>query len=417
MKVKVCFVALNAYPAIEPRVSGSFGGIETRSWMFAKALAKNAEFEVQFLVRHTGKLRTDRYDNVNLHCWVDPYHNIRTSLVSRLNRSSHFPWLRLQQPKLSDAFYLPLLAVMKLMKRRTSPCTPEPRLEDNETDVLLTFGAQSHSASVIASAQEKGIPSILFLGSDSDLDENYLPGNDYVSAYGDSADVCYWVIQNADKILCQTQFQRDRLKNVFGRDSELIKNPIDVESWDRRTENDLDQEIYSEVDRYALWVGRADPVHKRPQDLIELAKICPEIPFLVIMNKRDDVLEADLKNNAPANVKFVEKIPFESMLTVFSKAFAFVNTSALEGFPNTFLQAAVSRVPIVSLNVEEEFLANANAGFFAAGSIDKAAEQLRSIWNKTAPDCDGRDYVVEHHDLKQQAELLASAIKRLVDST
>ncbi len=417
MIVKVCFVALNAYPAIEPRVDGSFGGIETRAWTFSKALAEMPGFDVEFLVRHTDALKDYRYGKVKMHSLVDPYYEIRTSLISRLQRSNAFPWMRLRQPRLSDAYYLPLLATLKVFKKRTDPRQPESNLNNVEADVLLTFGVQSHSASVIASAQEKGIPSILFLGSDSDLDENYLPGSDYVSAYRDSADVCYWVIQNADKILCQTQFQQDRLKKVFDRDSELIKNPIDVETWDQRTGSKPGQDLYPEVERYALWVGRADPVHKRPQDLIETAKLCPEIPFLVIMNKRDDVLEADLKNNAPENVKFIEKIPFESMPMVFSKAFAFVNTSALEGFPNTFLQAAVSRVPIVSLNVEEQFLAAANAGFYAAGSIDKAAEQLCALWKKTAPEFNGRDYVLQHHDLKQQVDHLALTLKRLVEST
>lgn len=418
MKVKVCFVALNAYPAIDSLVPGGFGGIETRSWMFAEALGEKLDFDVKFLVRHTDSLRNDRYGKVKMHCLVDPYHEIRTSLVSRLQRMKRFPWIALRQPRLADAYYLPLLTVRKLLKGRTDPLKPEPGLDDIEADALLTFGVQSHSASVIASAQKKGIPSILFLGSDSDLDENYLPGNNYVSAYRDRADVCYWVIQNADKILCQTEYQRERLKSLFQRDSELIKNPIDVEKWDRNftSVNERNPQFLAEVERYAIWIGRADPVHKRPQDVIKIAGLCPEIPFLVIMNKRDDVLDAQVRADAPENVFFEEKVPFHSMPMVFRKASAMVNTSALEGFPNTFLQAAISRVPIVSLNVEEQFLIKANAGYFASESIENAAKQLRSIWNGTAPNYDGREYVIRHHSLNQQVDHLASAIKRVVAS-
>jgi hypothetical protein len=48
--MKVCFAALGAYPLFDPAVEHAVGGIETRSFLFAQALAKLPGCQVSFLV-------------------------------------------------------------------------------------------------------------------------------------------------------------------------------------------------------------------------------------------------------------------------------------------------------------------------------------------------------------------------------
>lgn len=415
--IKVCFVALNAYPAIDPAVAGSFGGIETRAWLFARALAEHQDFEVSFVVRHWNPLRQKVYAGVQLHLLRDRYYAVRDSLRFRLQLTSRFPWLRLRQPKLSDLFYLPLLVGLKLLRPRRDACSSSAFLKKIDADLLLTFGVQSYSATVIATAQANQRPAVLFLGSDSDLDENYLPGSDYTSVYRDQGDVCYWTIQNASAILCQTDRQRDRLEQLFQRQGNVIRNPIDLESWDRLQTLDLPEELTGGWKRYALWVGRADAVHKRPQDLLEVARRCPEVSFLMVMNRRDDVFEAQIRAQAPENVRIVEHVPFAQMPALFSRAAVFVNTSALEGFPNTFLQAAASKVPIASLNVEDDFLKQSQSGVCAQGDLELLAQTVRQAWAGEELELRGREYIEEHHALKQQTELLAQTLKKIAKST
>ncbi len=413
MPIKVCFVALNAYPAIDPTVAGSFGGIETRSWLFARELATLPGFEVSFLVRHWHPLRQKSYEGVTLHLMRDRFYPVRDSLLSRIERLDHFPWMQLHRPQLSDAFFLPLLAGMKAMKRKPDPCEPSSLIENIDADIFLTFGVQSFSATVIATGKASHRPVTLFLGSDSDLDEQYLPGGDFVSVYRDRADVCYWAIQNADLIFCQTKSQQQRLESLFHRESQLIRNPVDVQQWDELATQEVEEKLHGNLRRYALWVGRADAVHKQPQVLLEVAKLCPGVDFLMIMNRRDDIVEVAIKQSAPANVQIVDHVPFAKMPAIFSKAAVLVNTSSLEGFPNTYLQSATSGVPIASLNVETDFLKASQSGMCAEGNLDRLAEYVQEVWNDEVTIAQsGKEYVAEHHDLQRQTTILANALKR-----
>ncbi len=417
MPIKICFVALNAYPAIDQEAPGTFGGIETRSWAFAQALAKNPEFEVSFLVRNQTSLRNETFDGVRLHLLRDRFYHVRDSLLSRLKTSSKFPWVRLKHPQLSDAFYLPLLAVIKAIRKRRNPCTALPLVSEIDADIGLTWGVQCVSATFIESAQTTNRPAILFLGSDGDLNENYLPGNEFVSVYRDSADACYWTIQNATHIFCQTEFQKSRLKTLFHRDSQLVQNPIDLESWDQGASKPIENAFHAGLERYALWIGRAESTHKRPQLLLDIAEQCPGVKFLMIMNRHDEIVEAQIRKQAPANVSIVEKVPFPMMSSIFSRASVLVNTSSLEGFPNTYLQAAASHVPIASLNVESEFLQKSNSGYFADGSVEDLSEYVRKVWAGETDSVSGRQYVEVHHGLAQQTDLLAESIKNVLNSS
>ncbi|MEW4490084.1 glycosyltransferase family 4 protein [Thalassoglobus sp. JC818] len=408
-RLKVCFVAINAYPAIDDQVTGTFGGIETRSWLMARALARLPELDVSFVVRHWDPLRQDEYEDVKLHLIRDRFFQKRDSLLSRVERTSGFPGFRLRHPRLSDAFYLPLLAGMKFLRGKKDPWQPSELLQQVDSDLFLSFGVQSHAATVISSAHSTKRPVVLFLGSDSDLDERYLPGNDYTSVYRDSGEVCYQVIQKADAILCQTPRQQELLSTRFHRDGTVIPNPIDLEQWDRLASDSI--RISLDAVPYALWVGRADPVHKQPQHLIELAKLCPEVRFLMIMNPRDDVCESQIRETAPSNVQIVDRVSFAEMPALYKNASMLINTSSLEGFPNTFLQAAASSIPILSLNVEEEFLKRTQAGFCANGDLDALAEKVRLHWKEQQDCSQARRYVEQHHNIEQTTLMLADSLR------
>lgn len=412
MPTRVCFVALNAYPAIDPDVPGVFGGIETRAWLFAQGLARMTDMDVSFVVRHWQQLRQETHEGVRLSLIRDRLYPLRDSVLSRLERRGFVPWLR--QPQFSDLFAVPLLAVNKLIRRRSHPLQPQPFYEQIPADVYLTFGVQSNSASVIASAHAQGRPAILFLGSDSDLDERYAEDLDFVSVYRDRSDVCRWVLMNADRILCQTERQRTLLKSRFKRDATIIRNPIDISRWDDLRSQALDLPIVDDWNRFALWVGRADAEHKQPQVVIELARHCPQVPFLMVMNPRDDLLARKVRSRAPSNVRIVEQVPFVRMPALFDRTTVLVNTSSLEGFPNTFLQAAVSNVPIASLNVEGEFLQDAEAGFCADGDLAALARFVNQTWaspSSTEEPWPARKYVEKFHSLDRQVELLSEVLR------
>ena len=74
------------------------------------------------------------------------------------------------------------------------------------------------------------------------------------------------------------------------------------------------------------------------------------------MNKSYDWLFAEAAKEAEKlpNVTFLGTVPPIEMEGWFKKKKLFMNTSIREGFPNTFLQAWMNRVPVVSLNIDPD---------------------------------------------------------------
>ena len=414
-RLRVCLVALNAYAAIDAQAPGPIGGIETRAWMFARGLAARDDMEVNFVVRHHRAPKMTAAEGVRLVPLVDRLYRWREGVRMCVGRRATFPWLTLHQWRASLLWQLPVVAAERLLRGRPGdPRQPDQRLVAAPADVLCTFGVQSHSATVIASAHAVGRPAVLVLGSDGDLDEQYGPQSTFVSPYGDRGDVCWRILQEADVIVAQTPEQQRVLKERFGRESAVIANPIDVAEWDARRTQPLNLDDTGRLQRYVLWVGRADAVHKRPQLCVELARLCPDVEFLFIMNSRDPELEQRLRRERPANVRIVSWVPFPRMPAVFAHAAALVNTSLLEGFANTFLQAALTEVPIASLQVGGPFLTELGCGCLADGDLGRLADYLRNIWRRgedRATLAQAREFVVKRHGLPQKTAELAEVVR------
>lgn len=135
----------------------------------------------------------------------------------------------------------------------------------------------------------------------------------------------------------------------------------------------------------------------------------------MLLNPRDPAVEAEVRRTAPTNVRIVTQVPFPLMPAVFRKALAFINTSSLEGFPNAFLQAAASRVPIVSLNVGRAFLESSQAGSFIGENTAAAAMELRQLANSPSQrarmGAAGRSYVEQHHTIEAVTARFAEALR------
>jgi len=409
-----CLTAFNAYSVIDPSAGGAVGGVETRAWMFARALARQPETSVSFVVRHSVMPPHLAVEGVTLVPVVDRLFRMREAVSTMVTRSPRFPWLKMNGFAPSLLWQLPIVGGDFLRRRLTAGTIdyrrPMEPIASVDADLFLTFGVVNMtSASVIASAQARSKPAVLFLGSDSDLDERFTPDSTYVSPYGDPAPLCAWILANADAIIAQTPWQQETLKARFGRDSVVISNPIDHAEWDRLASTPLSDAETGGLRRYVLWIGRAEGIHKRPQLLIEIARQAPDVDFLMVLNPREPVLEAQIRHGAPPNVRILPQVPFPRMPALFARAAALVSTSSLEGFPNVFLQSAISRVPILSLVVAPEFLQASGAGLAFDGDLVALTGAIRDAWSRES-DADARDgarqYVLQRNGLDAQVRQL-----------
>lgn len=422
--LRVCFVCLPAASVINPKLRGPVGGTETRAWLFARTLARRDDTRVTFVVRHRQPM-DGLVDGVIIRTYVDRVFNLFEQVGLCVARRPGFPWLKLRRWKASLLWQFPAAVAVRLFSPRPEATRPAPHFQNVDCDVFCTFGVQTVSATVIASAHAAGKRAILVLGSDGDLDPKFLTDPDYVNPYGDRASDCRFILDQADVIVCQTPEQQQVLKDRFGRDGIVIENPIDLEDFDRRIRDvaagapdpatpraPRSPDIKT---RLVLWVGRAESIHKRPMLAIDIAKRLPEIPFILVMNPRDPAEEARVRAAAPPNVTIRDHVPPPEMPGLMASSLALLNTSSLEGFANTFLQAGAARIPVVSLVVGDTYLEASQAGLCCHGDINRAVQALsdyaRSPTSRKQAGQHARRYVEQHHNATTQAAALLQLLR------
>jgi glycosyltransferase involved in cell wall biosynthesis len=100
------------------------------------------------------------------------------------------------------------------------------------------------------------------------------------------------------------------------------------------------------------------------------------------------------------------------MRELYLDSFCLISTSFKEGFPNTFLEAWETGIPVASLHVDPNAtLSKQNLGFHANGNMDALAEKIKD-WQESPKNAanlgfQGRKYVELHHDSKVIREQLA----------
>jgi len=83
----------------------------------------------------------------------------------------------------------------------------------------------------------------------------------------------------------------------------------------------------------------------------------------------------------------------------------FVSTSFEEGFPNTFIEAWINEVPVVSLYVDPDDIIKNNALGFHSGSFEKLVKDIKYLI-ENPQECRrmgkrARRYVKEYHNIEK----------------
>lgn len=202
-------------------------------------------------------------------------------------------------------------------------------------------------------------------------------------------DLKHKIINLADLIITQHNQQKISLKYKSLLMPSLIKNPFFKKISKRK---------------FILWVGRAD-AWKKPLDFIHLASHYPKEKFVMICRPG----KVDLPPALP-NLKIIPAVAPSKIIDFFSQAKILVNTSIAEGFPNTFLQAGITKTPVLSFQVNpENYLNRYRCGLVGRNRF----EQL--LKNPSRLKVFGQNhfnYVVKYHSLKN-AEIVKQALYKL----
>jgi len=203
-------------------------------------------------------------------------------------------------------------------------------------------------------------------------------------------------IKRADVLIAQSEFQKRMLKERFRAESVVIKNGLTIPKVNcQKTDPPT-----------VLWVGSISSV-KRPSLFVELAKSIPYARFEMVGGKSegehrlyDKIVAAAEKS---PNLRFRGFVPYDVVGECFKRASIFVNTSSIEGFPNTFIEAWAHHTPVVSLNVDpDRIIQTEKLGYhsrtFQQLILDVTTllddEELRNTMGENA-----RKYVEGEHDM------------------
>jgi glycosyltransferase involved in cell wall biosynthesis len=312
----ICFVGLSNLPVLAREYGRhGVGGAELQQSLLAKALAARG-FAVSMVVADYGQPDGAVWDGIKTYKAYRP--------------AAGLPLLRFIHPRWTQ-----LWAAMKRA----------------DADIYYTSCAGALVGQVALFARLRGAKVIFRVASNSDCDPQTL-----LIRYRRDKSLYRYGLQRADVVLAQTPQQQQALLENFGRGSRVVASLTDTGG--RRP-------TFAERDIDVLWVGNMRAL-KRPAVLLEVARKLPDLRFHIIggpMPGAEGFYES-VRTEASqlANVHFHGAVSYHEVGEFYERARVFVGTSAIEGFPNTYLQAWSRGTPVVAFLDPEQLIARNGTG-------------------------------------------------------
>jgi glycosyltransferase involved in cell wall biosynthesis len=336
-KPRVC-VSLPYAAQLVSSASKYFGGAEVRGATFLFGLARSGLFDVHVVVLGEPGAPTVRADGITVHTRPD----VPVSVVSPLPNPSATVWGQV------------------------------------DADVYLTFGANEASAQLVHYCRAVSRPMVLSIASDAAFDESVHELSTTCDAYGVPGHYPWYAIRHAHTVLVQTERQQALYAARYGRDAVLVRNPLPTAT----------RQPARQAPQYGgrmLWIGRLDP-NKRYEEALILAAALPHRELIMVCNNILSLGEntIDELQTAMPNLMLADQVALADTDALFRFSDVLVNTSVVEGFPNTFLQAGAQGIPVVTMGVDPDgMLRQHGCGRAADGTSVGLAHEVEALLNDT----------------------------------
>jgi glycosyltransferase involved in cell wall biosynthesis len=205
-------------------------------------------------------------------------------------------------------------------------------------------------------------------------------------------------IRNATLTLAQTEYQRERLARSFP------KAPVHVLPNFHPTPPDCGRN--GAVMKQVVWIANLKPL-KNPGAFVRLARRFThrsDVRFVIVGGKMDDGewTRETLKDIAATpNLEYRGSLSQAAVNALLEHTDLLVNTSDYEGFSNTFIQAWMRRVPVVSLRVDPDRLLSKGGLGVVTGNEDALHDRVAALLGDpdrcAAIGARARRYALEHH--------------------
>lgn len=237
--------------------------------------------------------------------------------------------------------------------------------------------------------------------------DNMVNKNNWENRYGKRFQ--YKLIEafrNIDLNLFQTNYQKNLAQKNFNICGNVISNshPIPKLKKIKRNKN-------------VVWIGSLKK-NKHPEHFIQVAKNLQEkgIEFILIGKPLGSNL-LQLVQKADSELKifyFLGELSSEDVHKKLSESKILINTSDFEGFSNTFIEAWLRGVPVISLKVDPDNIIENNKLGVVSQSLSKMSNDIYKLienelnWKIMSKDC--RDYAVKNFNIKNSVNELENLI-------
>jgi glycosyltransferase involved in cell wall biosynthesis len=330
--MKVCLVGLDNLPVIAPAYRQfAIGGESVQQTLLARAL-RGAGHDVVMVTADCGQPDAAAWDGVRV--------------FKAYRADAGIPLLRFLHPRLTRLWHALVRA---------------------DAGLYYTSCAGMHVAVLALFCKRFGRRFVFRCASDADCN----PARLLIRFARDR-----WLyragLRRADAILVQTQAQRVALAENYGLHGHVagmfIEEPLAA--------------VTRDID--LLWVGNIRGL-KRPDLALRLAAELPDASVHLVGGPLagEEALFHEVRRTAALlpNVTFHGRMAYHEARLMYARARLFLNTSDVEGFPNAFLQAWTSGVPVISF-VDPDGVIGRNRLGAAVASVhemrDVATQLLRT---------------------------------------
>jgi glycosyltransferase involved in cell wall biosynthesis len=182
-------------------------------------------------------------------------------------------------------------------------------------------------------------------------------------------------IRRADIIVAQAKYQAELLSRHYGLEvSDIIPNVHPMPA----TVGEKEEGVVN-----VLWAANLKPA-KRPMAYIELARALQHLErvrfFMVGKGQNSKLAEAvrDCARELP-NLRLLGGVTQDEVNALMERAHIFINTSSAEGFPNTFIQAWLRKVPVISLEVDPDGVLTREGVGIRSGTMAQVVEDCAAL--------------------------------------
>jgi glycosyltransferase involved in cell wall biosynthesis len=278
-------------------------------------------------------------------------------------------------------------------------------LKKIKPDIIYQRVGCAYTGVIAFYAKKNNIKSIWHIAHESDVakDKFLLKGKLFfieklIFEYG---------IRNIKSIIAQTDYQASALERNYGRKANAV-----LPNFHPAPEN----EIIKENPLKVVWVANLK-THKQPEIFLRLCDDLrgryEDVKFIMIGSNQfgtkrwREYIQTVIRQCE--NVIYLGALPIEEVNKVLAEAHLLVNTSIAEGFSNTFIQAWMRKVPVMTLNVDPDDVLRREKIGIKAGNY----ENLLATVKKMIEDSGlrermaerAKDYAFSHHSYENIEKL------------